>query len=253
MGGLILVIEDDEGLGRVMRDWLQTVFVDCDVLVSRHDNGADPTIRARSPGAILIDVDTLGSECVEAIRGFKRDVPAASILALTMDDHEALREDVLEAGADACIRKTDMGDRLLPLLQEILGPDAGLSHCKGRRKTVLCIEDELEMIKLIEFTLERGPFRVLGAVSGQQGIDIARHTQPDVILLDLMMPDMDGWEVARRLRTDEELNGVPIIAVSVVHPNSYPARELEVDDCVTKPFVPDDLLRRVGKIAQTVA
>jgi DNA-binding response OmpR family regulator len=253
MGGLILIIEDDEGLGRVMRDWLKTVFMECDVLVACHGNGDDPALKARPPQAILIDVDTVGAECVEAIRHFKRKVPEASILALTMDDHEALRKNVLDAGADACIRKTEMGDRLLPLLEDVLGPDAGLTHCDGRRKTVLCIEDELEMIKLIELTLERGPFRVLGAVSGQQGIDIARHVRPDVVLLDLMMPDMDGWEVARRLRADEELRDVPIIAVSVVHPSSYPARELVVDDYVTKPFVPDDLLHRVGEIAQIVA
>ena len=253
MGGLIMVIENDEALGKVMRDWLETVFMECDVLVTRHDNGADLAVRARPPGAILIDVDTLGAACMEAIQDFKREAPDATILALAMDDHEALREDVLEAGADACIRKTDMGDRLLPLLEEILGPNAGLTHYKGRRKTVLCIEDELEMIKLIELTLQRGPFRVLGAVSGQQGIDIARHVLPDVVLLDLMMPDMDGWEVARRLRADEELRDVPIIAVSVVHPSSYPARELAVDDYVTKPFVPDELLRRVGEIAQVVA
>jgi DNA-binding response OmpR family regulator len=118
---------------------------------------------------------------------------------------------------------------------------------------VLCIEDELEMIKLIELTLERGPFRVLTAVSGQQGIDIARHVRPDVVLLDLMMPDMDGWEVARRLRAEEELKHIPIIAVSVVHPTSYPTRKLEVDDYVTKPFIPDELLRRVGAAARLPA
>ena len=253
MGGLILVIEDDEALGRVMRDWLQTVFVDCDVVVACHDDRDNPAVRARALGAILIDVDTLGAECVDAIRGLKRNAPDASILALTMDDHEPLRKNVLDAGADACIRKTDMGDRLLPLIKDSLGPDAGMTSYDGRKKTVLCIEDELEMIKLIELTLGRGPFRVLGAVSGQQGIDIARHVRPDVVLLDLMMPDMDGWEVAKRLRADEALQDVPIIAVSVIHPSSYPSRKLEVDDYVTKPFAPDELLRRVGAAARTVA
>ena len=141
----------------------------------------------------------------------------------------------------------------MPLIKDSLGPDAGITSYDSRKKTVLCIEDELEMIKLIELTLERGPFRVFGAVSGQQGIDIARHARPDVVLLDLMMPDIDGWEVARRLRAEEELKHVPIIVVSVVHPTSYPARELEVDDYVTKPFVPDELLRRVSAAARLAA
>jgi CheY-like chemotaxis protein len=109
------------------------------------------------------------------------------------------------------------------------------------------------MIKLIELTLERGPFRVIGAVSGRQGLEVARRVQPDVVLLDLMMPDMDGWEVAQRFRADEALKDVPLIAVSVVHPSSYPARELPVDDYVTKPFRADELVQRVSQAARVVA
>jgi DNA-binding response OmpR family regulator len=110
---------------------------------------------------------------------------------------------------------------------------------------VLCIEDEPDMINLIKLTLERGGFRAIGALGGRQGLDIARRVKPDVVLLDLMMPDMSGWEVARRLRADESLKGVRIVVLSVIRPNGRDRQELPVDDYVTKPFAPDDLVRRL--------
>jgi CheY-like chemotaxis protein len=68
-----------------------------------------------------------------------------------------------------------------------------------------------------------------------------------------MMPEMDGWEVYRRLKAHGELQDVPIIAVSVIQPDSARVRDLNVDDYVTKPFVSDDLLRRVSDVARVVA
>ena len=252
MGGPILVIEDDDNLRDIMRDWLETVFLDTDIIVAAHNNGGVPTAHTCGPCAILVDLDAIGSGALDAIDALQAAAPHARVIALAMDDHDALRDAVEHTGAD-CVRKSNMADQLLPMLRAIVGPEPNALAVDGRTKTVLCIEDELEMIKLIEYTLERGPFRVVGAVSGQQGLDMARKLQPDVILLDLMMPDLDGWEVARRFREDEQFVNVPIVAVTVVHPSSYPARELPVDDYVTKPFIPDELLRRVGEIARTVA
>jgi len=253
MGGPILIIENDERLRDVMREWFETVFLDCDIVVAARDGGAVPVVETWLPRAILIDVDALGTESVDTIRQLRAAAPRSEIIALAMDDHEALRRDVRAAGARACVRKADMSDRLVPLLRRVLEPEPGPGTQVEDGWTVVCIEDELEMIKLIEFTLQRGRFRVIGAVSGEQGLDLVRRVRPDVVLLDLMMPDMDGWEVARRLRADRTLRNVPIIVLSVVHPGRYPFRELEVDDYVTKPFVPDELLRRVRKAAHIVA
>ena len=257
MGRPILIIEDDKNLREVMRDWLEAIFRGREVIVTPHSNGAVPKAAARSPRVILVDVDMMEARGTDVIGRLKTAVPHTEIIALTMDDHEALRRDVEAAGALACLRKSDVSDGLLPILTNLLDsePGSGQESATDERgtMTVLCIEDELEMIRLIELTLERGPFRVFGAVSGQQGLDVARRVQPDVVLLDLMMPDMDGWEVARRFREDEALKDVPIIAVSVVQPTNYPARELPVDDYVTKPFRADDLVRRVSDAARVVA
>ena len=253
MNRLILLIEDDEVLRDLMREWLETVFLETDVIVAQSDNGLMSTVKAESPCVILVDIDPVGSERLDLIRRLKRAASEAEIIVLTMEDHAALRQHVRQAGATACICKFEMNDRLLPMLKDLVEPEPRPRRGQEPPKTILCIEDELEMIKLIELTLRRGPFRVIGAVSGQQGLDVARRIRPDVVLLDLLIPDMYGWGVARRLRSDETLKDTPIIVVTVVHPSGYPARELDVDDYVTKPFAPEDLVRRVSEVAQVVA
>ena len=70
-------------------------------------------------------------------------------------------------------------------------------------KQILCIEDEPEMIDLIRLILERRGFNVQGAAGGMEGIKKIRELLPDLVLLDLMMPDMDGWEVYQQMKADE--------------------------------------------------
>ena len=70
-------------------------------------------------------------------------------------------------------------------------------------KRILCIEDEPEMIDLIRLILSRRGFEVVGAAGGVEGIKLVREMLPDLVLLDLMMPDMDGWEVYQQMKADE--------------------------------------------------
>jgi CheY-like chemotaxis protein len=116
---------------------------------------------------------------------------------------------------------------------------------RARKRTVLCIEDEPEAISLIKLILERGGFRVIGALNGRDGLELAREANPDVVLLDLMMPGLDGWEVTRRMKADEALRGIPVIVLTGVDETSEGSRDLQADDYVTKPFAPRDLIRRV--------
>ena len=72
----------------------------------------------------------------------------------------------------------------------------------SKKKRILCIEDEAEMIDLTRLVLEREGFEVLGAVGGSEGLEIVHREKPDLVLLDLMMPDIDGWEVYRRMKAN---------------------------------------------------
>lgn len=119
------------------------------------------------------------------------------------------------------------------------------------KKKILCIEDEPEMIALIRLILERKGFEVLEAVGGKQGLEVIRREMPDLILLDLMMPDVDGWEVFRQMRADEHLKDIPVIVVTAKAQSIDKVLGLhiaKVDDYVTKPFGPQELLKSVNKV-----
>jgi two-component system cell cycle response regulator DivK len=85
---------------------------------------------------------------------------------------------------------------------------------KDRSKTILYIEDDLSNRTLVKRVLEAEGYRVVEAEDGQQGLEMARAKQPALILVDISMPDMDGYEVTARLRAMPELGSVPIIAVT---------------------------------------
>ncbi len=118
-------------------------------------------------------------------------------------------------------------------------------------KRILCIEDEPEMIDLIRIILGRRGFEVKGATGGREGLQMIRDDHPDLVLLDLMMPDMDGWEVYQQMKADEKTRNIPVIVVTAKAQNIDRVLGIhiaKVDDYVTKPFSPQDLLASVEKI-----
>ena len=120
-------------------------------------------------------------------------------------------------------------------------------------KTIVCIEDEPGMIDLIKLILERKGFTLIGAVGGREGLDTVRQVKPDLVLLDLMMPEVDGWVVHQRMKADGELRNIPIIVVTVLGRNINEVRRLQVDAYVVKPFLPRELVQSVSNVLGLVA
>ena len=117
-------------------------------------------------------------------------------------------------------------------------------------KRILCIEDEPEMIDLIRLILGRRGFEVSGANGGMAGIKAVRSELPDLVLLDLMMPDMDGWEVYQQMKADEATRHIPVIVVTAKAQSIDKVLGLhiaKVDDYIAKPFSPQELLTSVEK------
>jgi two-component system alkaline phosphatase synthesis response regulator PhoP len=111
-------------------------------------------------------------------------------------------------------------------------------------QTILVVEDEARIVKLVRDYLERAGFDVLTARDGEIALQVARREQPDLIVLDLMLPGMDGLDVCRRLRRE---SGVPIIMLTarVEEADRIVGLELGADDYVTKPFSPRELVARI--------
>ena len=118
-------------------------------------------------------------------------------------------------------------------------------------KRILCIEDEPEMIDLIRLILGRRGFDVHGATGGVEGLKMIRQEHPDLVLLDLMMPDLDGWEVYQQMKADEATRQIPVIVVTAKAQSIDKVLGLhiaKVDDYIAKPFSPQDLLNSVDKV-----
>ena len=117
----------------------------------------------------------------------------------------------------------------------------------GGVKTVLIVEDELKITRLVRDYLEQAGFAVVEAADGQAAIAAARAERPDMILLDLGLPGMDGLDVTRRLR---ETSSVPIIMLTarVEETDRIVGLELGADDYITKPFSPRELVARIRAV-----
>lgn len=118
-------------------------------------------------------------------------------------------------------------------------------------KRILCVEDEPEMIDLIRLILGRRGFEVKGADGGVEGLASIRQDPPDLVLLDLMMPDLDGWEVYQQMKADEKTRRIPVIVVTAKAQNIDRVLAMhiaKVDDYITKPFSPQELLQSVEKV-----
>jgi len=121
-------------------------------------------------------------------------------------------------------------------------------------KCILCVEDEPEMIDLIRLILGRRGFEVKGAAGGVEGLDMIRQDPPDLVLLDLMMPDMGGWEVYQQMKADEKTKNIPVIVVTAKAQSIDKVLGLhiaKVDDYITKPFSPQDLMNSVEKVLKS--
>ena len=120
-----------------------------------------------------------------------------------------------------------------------------------KKKVVICIEDEPEMIDLVQLILGRKGFELVGAVGGREGLETVRRLKPDLVLLDLMMPDMDGWEVYQQMKADDELKNIPVIVVTAKAQSIDKVLGLQiakVNAYISKPFSPHDLVESVEKV-----
>ena len=112
---------------------------------------------------------------------------------------------------------------------------------------ILVVEDEADIAELISYNLEREGYQVIARADGEQGLVTAQRELPDLILLDLMLPSMDGVEICRQLKTDSATRHIPVIMVTAKGEESDVVLGLGIgaDDYVTKPFSPRELTARV--------
>ncbi len=120
-----------------------------------------------------------------------------------------------------------------------------------QKKRIICIEDDQGIIDLIKLILTRRGFEVIGALGGREGLEMMERDTPDLVLLDLMMPDMDGWEVYHQMKARDSMKNIPVIVVTAKAQNIDKVLGIhiaKVDDYITKPFSPQELLDSIERV-----
>ena len=117
-------------------------------------------------------------------------------------------------------------------------------------RTVLVADDDEDILQLVSFRLERAGYTVVTAADGQQALAAARQHQPDLAVLDVMMPGLNGYEVTRQLRADPATAAIPVILLTARVQEADVSRGFEAgaDDYLRKPFSPQELRSRVQAI-----
>ncbi|MGC8874663.1 MAG: response regulator transcription factor [Chloroflexia bacterium] len=117
-------------------------------------------------------------------------------------------------------------------------------------KRILVVDDDREIVRLLSAYLQQNGFQVLTAYDGERALQILRREHPDLVVLDLMLPDRDGWDVTRIVRSDPSLASTPIIMLTarVEDHDKIVGLELGADDYVTKPFNPREVVARVRAV-----
>jgi DNA-binding response OmpR family regulator len=117
------------------------------------------------------------------------------------------------------------------------------------KKKILVVDDEPDALELIDFNLSGAGFAVVTAADGLEALGLARKLQPDLIVLDLMLPEMDGLEVCKLLRGDPVTAGIPVIMLTAkaAEVDRIVGLELGAEDYITKPFSPRELVLRIKR------
>jgi len=118
------------------------------------------------------------------------------------------------------------------------------------KEKILIVEDEKDIIKMLEYNLKKEGFKVIDARDGEDALDLAVREYPDLILLDLMLPGIDGLEVCKALKRESKTSSIPIIMLTAKSQESdkVVGLELGADDYITKPFSPRELIARIKAV-----
>jgi len=258
---LILVVEDNEKNLKLVRD----VLIQSGFRISEARTAEDALDRVAetAPDLILMDIGLPGMSGVEAVRKLKSDPATASIpvCALTAFAMEEDRERCMEAGFDGYLVKpitvTELPDQVRALIgadddgspEVSPAPTSVPSPTEATGSKILVVDDTPQNVKLLAAVLTSHGYTIVSAASGEEALESVSAERPDLVLLDVVMPGMDGYEVCRRLRADEQTALLPVVMITAsAQEERIKAIEAGADDFITKPFDQAELLARMRSL-----
>jgi two-component system KDP operon response regulator KdpE len=123
-----------------------------------------------------------------------------------------------------------------------------MDYEQEKKRHILVVDDQPKVLRFIEIALRVRGFEVTSTTSGEEALELAKSSAPDIMLLDIIMPGLDGFEVLKNLRSFTQL---PVVAFSATAENRDRALLLGANDFINKPFYPDELVVRITAILQS--
>lgn len=242
MSKTVLIVEDNVLNMKLTRSLLS--LLDCQILEAGDAEEGLSLIRGRRPDLVLMDIQLPGMDGFEACRAIRKDFDkdVLPVIAVTALATRADEDKALEAGCNDFIPKPIDTKTFLEKVSDYIGIPGerkipALDRRAGVRKKILVVDDVKTNVKIIADMLPKDLYEIIEANSGADALEKAEREIPDVIFLDIMMPDIDGYEVARRLKTAEDTREIPIVMVTALDGTDDRIKGLEVgaEDVLAKP------------------
>ena len=242
-----LVVEDSRTVSDQLRRYLEEL--DSEVLVLPHGTGAATQAEAFRPDAILLDIYLPDESGWEVLEELKANPLTSDIPVVIISDADE-RERGLQAGAAEYVVKPVSRMQLRAAMMLVLGSHIEETHAKAGRPSVLLAEDnEMNIVSITDY-LEAKGFQVRVARDGVDALEALATERPDLVLMDIQMPRMDGLEAIRKIRADDALRDLPIIALTALamSGDEQRIREAGADEYVSKPVHMKQLVATIEKL-----
>lgn len=261
----ILVVEDNELNMKLVRGLLG---LGAYRILEAADAEAALELAGRElPDLILMDIQLPGMDGLTATRKLKADdrlghIPVVALTSYAMAGDE---KKAVAAGCDGYLTKPIDTRSFIGKVEAFLAPDPADLEDEGQaggvpqpparvrsQPLVLLVDDEPKNVKLLSAKLAGQPYTIKSAFDGAEALEMVSQHQPDLILLDVMMPGMDGYEVTRRLKQEEATRGIPIIMITALDGPEDKAKgmALGAEEFLTKPVNTAELLARLGSMVK---
>jgi DNA-binding response OmpR family regulator len=243
MAKKILIADDDPHIVALVSSRLKSNQYE--VVVAYDAAQTMSQVRKEKPDLIILDMKMPAGGGNSVLDNLKMSISTFNtpVLVMTAYPSEAIRQKALEMGATDFITKPFKSEEILTKVKKALG-ETGPEESRPITKKILVVDDNPNIVKLLEHRLKANEYEVVTAHDGEDALDKVRQAKPDLMILDVVIPKIDGYRVLSILRADEQYKDIPVVMLSA-HGQAKDVEkgmELGAVSYITKPFKPEMLL-----------